>query len=171
VRLGRHVLLAAVTARGGSGSVRVRVQARQLTLALLHRLIHVVVPAEVARAPRYLTKVLQLITVGKALETYDVDVEVGHCLSGGSAVLHSELQPFAVEAAGHGHAHALRELPHVGDLSGEEVAEEGAAGACGDKNMAGHSGAQVYKGEGERGGGKHGGGGDGVGAESERGWR
>ena len=67
-------------------------------------------------ATLYLTKVLQLITVGKALETYDVDVEVGHCLSGGSAVLHRELQAFRVEATADSHAHALCKQPHVGDL-------------------------------------------------------
>jgi uncharacterized membrane protein YgcG len=62
---------------------------------------------------------------------------------------------------------ATRRQPRRGGGRGR-----GRGSACGGKNMAGDSGAQVDKGEGQRGGGKHGGGGggDGVGAESERGW-
>jgi hypothetical protein len=72
--------------------------------------------------------------------------------------LDGELQSLGGEACGDGGAHALGELPHVGDFCGEKVFEELAGGAGGDEDVAGNMRQVSQTGEGvagvtDRGGG------------------
>lgn len=117
--LSRHVLAAAVHARSQLVVLaKCRVKARQLLLALFHRVINVVVPLEVSWS-----------------SGQDVYVEVGDGLARGSAILHGELQAFGVEDACDGAAHTLCKLPHVADLGWQQVGEEFALDARCNQDM------------------------------------